>query len=149
MRSHSKFLTSFLRCKKGEPINWSAGRHLSPNLNPLLGQSLILSSSLWGGKKFCSITNPHITFETCLQHFGISSLRYNRNRSLRIGWITRSSWTHFLRISFIQCSEAYFAMSHQVPLPMGANLSASFEPSDCPKLTRSWLQAWTKLPGTR
>ena len=46
-------------------------------------------------------------------------------------------------------SGAYFAISHQVPLPMGANLSASFEPSDCPKLTRSGLQAWTKLPGTK
>ena len=100
MRSHSKFLTSFLRCKKGEPINWSAGRHLSPNLNRLLGQSLILSSSLWGGKKFCSITNPHLIFETCLRHFGICSLRYDRKRSMKIGWITRSSWTHFLQIPY-------------------------------------------------
>ena len=96
MRSHSKFQTSFLRCKKGEPINWSAGRHLSPNLNRLLGQSLIFSSSLWGGKKFCSITNPHLIFETCLRHFWICSLRYDKDRSMKIGWITRSSWTIFL-----------------------------------------------------
>ena len=97
MRSHSKFLTCFLRCKKGEPINWSAGRHLSPNLNRLLGQSLIFSSSLWGGRKFCSITNPHLIFETCLRHFGICSLRYDRKRSMKIGWITRSSWTYIFR----------------------------------------------------
>ena len=145
MRSHSKFLTCFLRCKKGEPINWSAGRHLSPNLNRLLGQSLIFSSSLWGGKKFCSITNPHLIFETYLRHFGICSLRYDRDRSMKIGWIARSRWTHFLTDSL--SSRAYFAISHQVPLPMGANLSASFEPSDCPELTRSWFQARTKLPG--
>ena len=148
MRSHSKFLTCFLRCKKGEPINWSAGRHLSPNLNRLLGQSLIFSSSLWGGRKFCSITNPPSNFWNISATFWDLFFALQQEQLMKIGWITRSSWTHFLRISFIQCSEAYFAMSHQVPLPMGANLSASFKPSDCPELTRSWLQARTKLSGT-
>ena len=118
---------------KSEPITWPVSYLL---LIPVRRQEILLNY-----KPPCKFWNMSTTFWDLF-------FALQQEQLMKIGWIMRSSWTHFYYRFLILSSRAYFAISHQVPLPMGANLSASFEPSDCPELTRSGLQAWTKLPGT-
>ena len=116
---------------KSEPITWPVSYLL---LIPVRRQEILLNykppSNFW---------NMSATFWDLF--FAL------RQEKVDEDWMNNEIQLSTFFNRFLMQRRAYFAISHQVPLPMGANLSASFEPSDCPKLTRSWLQPWTKLPG--